>query len=72
LTAAVIVLPLTAPTADLNMPAAGAYKQVVTAMAPRFEAATGRRIILENNTVGGVADAVRRRAPIAKRIAPYV
>jgi molybdate transport system substrate-binding protein len=72
LTAAVIVLPLAAPAADLTVLTAGAYKQVVTAMAPQFEASTGHRIILENDTAGGVANAVRSRASIAKRIAPYV
>jgi hypothetical protein len=36
LTAAVIVLPLAAPAADLTVPTADAYKQVVTAVAPQF------------------------------------
>jgi hypothetical protein len=41
LAAAVIVLPLAAPAADLTVPTADAYKQVVMAMASQFEASTG-------------------------------
>jgi molybdate transport system substrate-binding protein len=55
LTAAAILLPLAAPAADLTVLTAGAYKQVVMAMAPQFEASTGNKIILQNDTAGGIA-----------------
>jgi molybdate transport system substrate-binding protein len=48
-------LPPSASADDLRVLTAGAYKQVVAAMAPQFEASTGHRIILENDTAGGVA-----------------
>lgn len=54
-TAAAIVLPLTASAAELTVLTSGAYKQVVAAMAPQYEASTGNKIILQNDTAGGIA-----------------
>jgi molybdate transport system substrate-binding protein len=48
-------LPPSASADDLKVLTAGAYKQVVAAMTPQFEASTGHRIILENDTAGGVS-----------------
>lgn len=54
-TVAAIALPLPALAADLTVLTSGAYKQVVAAVAPQFEASTGNKIILQNDTAGGIA-----------------
>ncbi|MGB7193345.1 MAG: substrate-binding domain-containing protein [Collimonas pratensis] len=54
-TAAAFALSLPAAASDLTVLTSGAYKQVVAAMAPQFEASSGNKIILQNDTAGGIA-----------------
>lgn len=44
----------TAQSAELKILTAGAFKPVVTALAPSFEKATGHRLKIENDTAGGL------------------
>jgi len=45
-----------APTsaAELKVLTAGAFKQVVTALVPAYEKQTGNKVIIENDTAGGL------------------
>jgi molybdate transport system substrate-binding protein len=43
-----------ADAADIKVLTAGAFKQVVVAMAPEFEKATGHKLIIDNDTVGAL------------------
>jgi molybdate transport system substrate-binding protein len=43
-----------AEAADIKVLTAGAFKQVVVAMAPEFEKETGHKLIIDNDTVGAL------------------
>ncbi len=43
-----------AAAADLKVLTAGAFKQIVVALAPQFEQQTGHKLIIENETVGAL------------------
>ena len=45
--------------AEIRVLTAGAYKGVLTAMAPGFEQRTGHRLVIANDTAGGVLAKVR-------------
>ncbi|GAC1345501.1 MAG: substrate-binding domain-containing protein [Acetobacteraceae bacterium] len=51
-----------AQAAEIRVLTAGAFKAVLTAIVPRFEQQTGHRILLENDTAGGVAQRIERGA----------
>jgi molybdate transport system substrate-binding protein len=40
--------------AELKVLSAGAFKQIVVALAPEFEKATGHKLVIENETVGAL------------------
>src|SRR6267142_862711 len=44
-----------ADAADIKVLTAGAFKQIVVAMAGEFEKATGHKLIIENDTAGALA-----------------
>lgn len=52
--AAFLLLAAPAGAAELTVLSAGAIQSVATAMAPSFEAATGNKVVLRNDTVGGL------------------
>ena len=43
-----------AAAADIKVLTAGAFKQIVVALAPEFEKQTGHKLIIENETVGAL------------------
>ena len=43
-----------AAAAELNVLSAGAFKAVVLALAPEFEKATGHKLVIDNDTAGGL------------------
>ena len=43
-----------AAAAELKVLSAGAFKQIVVALAPEFETATGHKLVIENETVGAL------------------
>jgi molybdate transport system substrate-binding protein len=43
-----------ATAAELKVLTAGAFKQIVVALAPEFEKATGHKLVIENETVGAL------------------
>jgi molybdate transport system substrate-binding protein len=43
-----------ATAAELKVLSAGAFKQIVVALAPEFEKATGHKLVIENETVGAL------------------
>src|SRR5690349_6674693 len=43
-----------AAAADIKVLTAGAFKQIVVALAPEFEKQTGHRLAIENETVGAL------------------
>ena len=45
----------TAQSADIKVLTAGAFKPVVTALAPQFEKATGHTLVIDNDTAGGLS-----------------
>ena len=45
----------TAQSADIKILTAGAFKPVVTALAPQFEKATGHTLVIDNDTAGGLS-----------------
>ena len=53
--AAALCLPLTSSSAaDVKVLTAGAFKQVVLALVPDFETQTGNKVIVDNDTAGGL------------------
>ena len=52
--AAFLLLAAPAGAAELTVLSAGAIHSVATAIAPSFEAATGNKVVLRNDTVGGL------------------
>jgi molybdate transport system substrate-binding protein len=53
--AAALCLPLTSSSAaDVKVLTAGAFKQVVLALVPDFEKQTGNKVIVDNDTAGGL------------------
>jgi molybdate transport system substrate-binding protein len=59
-----------ASAAELKVLTAGAIKQVVVAMTPQYEAGTGNKIILENDTAGGIAKRIEGGATFDVVIMP--
>lgn len=53
-----LALPFAATADTLKVLTAGAFKQVVVAMAPAFEAKTGHRLDIQNDTAGALAKRV--------------
>jgi molybdate transport system substrate-binding protein len=49
----------TALAADIKVLTAGAMKSVVVALAPEFEAKTGHKLIIDNDTAGGLARRIK-------------
>jgi molybdate transport system substrate-binding protein len=47
-------IPVPAAAADIKVLTAGAFKQVVLALVPEFEKATGHKVALDNDTVGAL------------------
>jgi molybdate transport system substrate-binding protein len=43
-----------ASAADIKVLTAGAFKQIVVALAPEFEKASGHKLVIDNDTVGGL------------------
>lgn len=48
-----------AAAADIKVLSAGAYKQVVVALAPEFEKATGHKLIIDNATAGVLVERIK-------------
>ena len=48
-----------AAAADIKVLSAGAYKQVVVALAPDFEKATGHKLIIDNATAGVLVERIK-------------
>ena len=44
-----------ADAAEIKVLTAGAFKAVVLAVVPEFEAATGHKVVVDNDTAGGLA-----------------
>jgi molybdate transport system substrate-binding protein len=59
----VMGMPLCASAAELRVLTTGAFKQVVVALTPLFEASTGNKVVLENDTAGGLARRIDAGAP---------
>ncbi|MES2959076.1 MAG: substrate-binding domain-containing protein [Pseudomonadota bacterium] len=53
-TLVVASLPLHAVAADIKVLTAGAYKPIVLALAPAFEKQTGHKLVVVNDTAGGL------------------
>jgi molybdate transport system substrate-binding protein len=51
---AALALPLGALAADVKVLTAGAFKQVLLAAQPGFEQRTGHRLVIDNDTAGGL------------------
>src|SRR3954467_5214216 len=49
-----LALPLGALAADVKVLTAGAFKQVLLAAQPAFEQRTGHRLVIDNDTAGGL------------------
>ena len=43
-----------APAAEVKLLTAGAFKQVVLALVPDFEKQTGHKVLVDNDTAGGL------------------
>jgi molybdate transport system substrate-binding protein len=54
------LLPATANAADIRVVTAGAFKSVLSAVAPGFEQRTGHHVLIETDTAGGVAQRIAR------------
>jgi molybdate transport system substrate-binding protein len=54
LAGAALALPLTALAADIKVLTAGAFRQVLLAAQPAFEQRTGHRLVVDNDTAGGL------------------
>ena len=53
--AAAVCLPAQASSAgEVKVLTAGAFKQVVVALAPDFEKQTGNKVVVDNDTAGGL------------------
>src|SRR5580700_9203289 len=51
-------IPVPAAAADIKVLTAGAFKQVVLALVPEFEKATGHKVALDNDTVGALVKSI--------------
>jgi molybdate transport system substrate-binding protein len=49
--------------ADISVLTAGAFKQIVVAMAPEFEKQTGNKLVIANDTVGALAKRIEGGEP---------
>ncbi len=56
---ALLACAVTADAAEIKVLTAGAFKPVVQAVVPEFEKQTGHRVIVENDTVGGLARRIK-------------
>lgn len=56
--AAVLTSMSAARAADIKVLTAGAFKQIIVAMAPDFEKATGDKLVIENDTVGALSQRI--------------
>lgn len=54
LAALVVATPLAALAADIKVLSAGAFKQVLLAAQPAFEQRSGHRLVIDNDTAGGL------------------
>ncbi|WP_427912898.1 molybdate ABC transporter substrate-binding protein [Ramlibacter sp. MMS24-I3-19] len=54
LASAVLALPLAGIAADVKVLTAGAYRQVLLAAQPAFEQRSGHRLVIDNDTAGGL------------------
>jgi molybdate transport system substrate-binding protein len=52
-----------ATAAELKVLSAGAFKQIVVALAPEFEKATGHKLVIENETVGALVKQIEGGKP---------
>jgi molybdate transport system substrate-binding protein len=52
-----------ATAAELKVLTAGAFKQIVVALAPEFEKATGHKLVIENETVGALVKQIEGGKP---------
>jgi molybdate transport system substrate-binding protein len=59
-----LLLAAPARAADLTVLTAGAYKNVVAAMIPAFEADTGDKVILRNDTTGALIRRIEAGEPV--------
>ena len=50
-----VLSPVTADAAEIKVLTAGAMKAVVIALQPGFEAASGHKLVIDNDTAGGLA-----------------
>lgn len=60
LLAAALLLPAAAHAADIRVMTAGAFRSVLSAVAPGFETRTGHHLQIETDTAGGVAQRIAR------------
>src|ERR1700741_4782383 len=51
---ATLLLAAPADAAEIKVLTAGAFKQVLLAVQPSFEKETGHRLVIDNDTVGGL------------------
>ena len=52
-----------APAAEVKVLTAGAFRQVVVALVPEFEKLTGHKVIIQNDTVGGLTRRIEGGEP---------
>ena len=64
------LLPTAAHAAEIRVLTAGAYKSVLMALAPAFEAQSGHKLVIQNETAGGVQQKVRAGEPIDLIVLP--
>ena len=55
--------------AEINLLTTGAFKQVVLALVPEFERQTGNKVIVTNDTAGGVKARVQKGEPVDVAVA---
>jgi molybdate transport system substrate-binding protein len=60
---AILLLAAPARAADITVLTAGAYKPVAAALIPAFEARTGDKVILRNDTVGALVRRIKAGEP---------
>ena len=53
--------------AEVKVLTAGAFKQVVLALVPDFEKQTGNKVMVDNDTAGGLQETHRRRRGLRRR-----
>jgi molybdate transport system substrate-binding protein len=58
-----------AQAAEINLLTTGAFKQVVLALVPDFERQTGNKVVIVNDTAGGVKARVQKGEPVDVAVA---